>query len=155
MSTSDALDLEVGSLLTITNPPAWLPQTDIRQIVQGWTEDLTPFEHKITYSCAPASAYDIVAADDAASRYSPDSCVTAEALDTTETGIDVTCTGKPWAHADGDYDIDIGGEVMTLTAVSAVALTQTLTVTRSVNGVVASHNSGVAVALARPVYWGL
>jgi hypothetical protein len=49
----------------------------------------------------------------------------------------------------------IGGERMTVTAVTGSSSPQTLTVTRSVNGVVKSHATGVPVVLADPNYLGL
>ena len=44
---------------------------------------------------------------------------------------------------------------MTVTAVTGTGVSQTLTVTRSVNGIVKAHSSGVALDLAAPSYYGL
>lgn len=63
--------------------------------------------------------------------------------------------GISWGHDDGDYDVIVGGERMTVSTVGAAGATQTLTVTRSVNGVVKSHSSGTAVELFAPNYWSL
>ena len=83
--------------------------------------------------------------------------VTNEALDTTETGVDVT-NGDPghyFTHVDGDFDIVIGGERMTVTAVSGTGTSQTLTVARSVNGVTKTHAAGADVELFIPARYGL
>jgi hypothetical protein len=74
--------------------------------------------------------------------------------------VDVTATdeGSYFSHADGDFDIEIGGEVMTVTAAAAfpgVGSAQALTVTRQVNGILKQHEVGAAIRLDRPVYWGL
>lgn len=154
-------DLDVGDRLAVTDPPStMLPPDDISQLAVGFTEVLGPKAHAITANCAPESPYHVGVYEGdtgaAESRYSAVGTVTAEALDTTETGVDITApAGHPgWAHNDGNYQIVIGGEVMTVTAVSGTAPTQTLTVTRSVNGIVKSHSTGADVALARPVMYG-
>jgi hypothetical protein len=48
------------------------------------------------------------------------------------------------------FDILIGGERMTVTAITGTTLSQTMTVTRSINGVVKTHLTGAPVALFRP-----
>jgi hypothetical protein len=147
----------IGDVVTVSNPPTSLgAPDDLPQVVQGWTARLSQFTHEITFRVSPAAPYDILVWDDAASFYTSDGTTTTEPLDTTETGVDVTTpTGPKWTDADGDYDIIIGGEVMTVTAVSGTGAAQTFTVTRSVNGVVKSHASGAVVELAVPHYWGL
>jgi hypothetical protein len=71
--------------------------------------------------------------------------------------ISDVCT---WTHADGNYQITIGGEVMTVTAVGAAsgagsAWTQSLTVTRGVNGVATAHLSGDEVHVTHPLVLAL
>lgn len=59
--------------------------------------------------------------------------------------------GLAWTHADGNFDLEVHGEVMTCTAVAApVAGVQTLTVTRAVNGVSNTLANGDSVVLANP-----
>jgi hypothetical protein len=89
-----------------------------------------------------------------------DSAVTAEALDTTETGVDINAgAGPDWVY-EADFDIVFGGEKVTVTAVSAMAgtfpnRTCTLTVTRSVNGIVKSHATGAPVSFFHRAHIGL
>lgn len=158
--TADVRALDVGDRLLVTNPPAGEPPEDVDQLAQGFTERIDQKTHDIAVNTAPARPWRVLIYDDttdaAGFRYSSDT-VTAEALDTTETGVDVTVAAgqRPWAHNDGDYDIMIGGERMTVTGVSGAGLSQTFTVVRSVNGVVKSHSSGAKVELYAPFYWGL
>ncbi|MGI5286649.1 hypothetical protein ACQEVF_25375 [Nonomuraea polychroma] len=155
--TENARELEVGDRVTVANPPSWLPPETISQLVQGYSEELGNFEQTIKVNCSPESPYQ-VATYDGTSRYMPYDTVTNEALDTTETGVDITTpTGPLWSTSPGgNFDIMIGGERMTVTAVGAAAGTvQTLTVTRSVNGVVKSHASGAEVALFLPAIYAL
>lgn len=153
---ADAAALDVGDLLTIDNLPAWLPPGLIRQLALGMSEFLALFDWDLSLNCVPGSPYQ-VAAYGVQGRYGPHSTVTAEALDTTETGVDITTpVGPLWSTTATGYQVVIGGEVMTVTAVSApVGTAQTLTVVRSANGVVKSHASGAAVELAEPAIYAL
>lgn len=157
--TRQILSLDVGDRIEITSPPSWLPPEAISQIVQGHRESVAQFEHSIAFNCAPAAPYRAAVYEghpDALARFSNENTTTNEALDTTETGVDIIYSAGPdWTHADGDYDIMIDGERMTVTAVSGSGGTQTLTATRSVNGVVASHATGAAVRLFEPAYYAL
>jgi hypothetical protein len=148
--------LDVGDRLTIDNPPEWLPPGQISQLAVGFAEEIEQFGWYVTANCVPASPYQ-VAAYDVAGRYGPHSTVTAEALDSTETNVDITTpVGPLWDTAASGYDVLIGGERMTVSAVSAATGTaQTLTVVRSVNGVAKAHASGAAVELAEPVVYAL
>jgi hypothetical protein len=155
--TASARDLDVGDRVTVANPPAWLPPETISQIVQGSSEELGNYEHTITLNCSPESPYQVATYDGSSSRYMPYDTVLNEALDTTETGVDITTpTGPLWSTSASGFDVMIGGERMTVSAVGAAAGTvQTLTVTRSVNGVVKSHDSGATVNLFEPAIYAL
>lgn len=157
--TADVRGIDLGDRLLVTNPPAGEPPEDVDQLAQGFTERLDQKTHDIAVNAAPARPWRVPVLDAGTAggyRYASDT-VTAEALDTTETGVDVTVSaGQPgWSVTDGSFGIMIGGERMTVTAVSGTTPTQTLTVTRSVNGVVKSHAAGVRVDLFEPSYWGL
>lgn len=130
----------------------------IRHLTIGYTETIGPRRRLVTFNQQPEPPFraGILGASGEAGYLDSKATTTAEALDTTETGVDVAIAGNVgWTHASGDYKIMINGERMVVTAVSALggspgALTQTLTVTRSDNGVVKSHSSGVEVHVADP-----
>lgn len=149
--------LEVGDRVTVANPPEEMPPETISQLVQGYAEELGNFEHSMTINCSPESPYQVATYGGTTARYGPYSTVTNEALDTTETGVDIsTPTGPLWSTSASGFDIMIGGERMTVTAVGVAAGTvQTLTVTRSVNGVVKSHSSGAEVRMFTPAIYAL
>ena len=150
--TLAAEDLDVGDRLVITNPPAWLPPDQISLLAQGFVETLGAVTHTIQANCSPESPWGQAGVfDDGVSRYAGEGWTINEDLTTTETDVTVvSTTGPPWTHADGDFDIRIGGEVMTVTAISGATSPQTLTVTRSVNGVVKEHLADAAVQLDQP-----
>jgi hypothetical protein len=73
----------------------------------------------------------------------------------TDTSLSVATTLGPLWTTDTDempFDINVGGEQMTVTAISGSSSPQTFTVTRSVNGVTKEHASGSDVRLWTPKY---
>lgn len=152
------LGIDLGDLVEIVDLPAWLPPVTVRQIVIGQSETITPTSYQLAWVCTPAAPYDVARyrTTGTTARYSTAGTATAEALDTTETGVTVTVGRARWAHDDGDYRIVIGGEEMTVTDVTAPSGgQQTFTVDRSANGVIKTHLTGAAVDLAAPTRYGL
>jgi len=157
---AEAASLDVGGLLSIANPPPELPPDSIEQLAQGFGETLDQHHWKIATNAVPAVPYEtwqVQTGTGNRSRIPPAAgeTTTAEALDTTEAGVDIVSTTVRWidsaAYASHfPFDIMIGGERMTVTAIAGTTLSQTMTVTRSVNGVVKSHLTGVEVQLFRP-----
>lgn len=154
---ADVEAVDIGDLITIED----LEVDTVELVVVGYTETADSARRVITFNCVPADPYRIAEVEHATRGVlQSGSATTAEALDTTETGVDITAgAGPDWTHED-DFDITIGGERMTVTAVGAMAgtfpsRTCTLTVTRSVNGVVKSHATAATVAFFNPSYIGL
>jgi len=147
--TRDLLSLTPGDRLVITDPPSWLPPFAVDVLVMGIEYEVTPLHLYLRWTCVPARPYRM-AYWNAGHRWSGEGTVTSGSLTTTATSVSLTLpSGVAWTHDDGDYDITIGGEVMTVTNVVG----STMTVTRSVNGVVKTHAAGAAVALAEPSFY--
>lgn len=147
--TRDLLSITPGDRIVITDPPPWLPPRDVDVLVMGVEVEVTPLHLRLRWTCVPARPYRI-AYWNAGHRWSGEGTVTSGSLTTTATSMPLTLpSGVAWTHADGDYDITVGGEVMTVTNVVG----STMTVTRSVNGVVKAHSAGAAVALADPSFY--
>lgn len=157
----DASEVDVGDFLSIDNPPAWLPTNLIELLAQGYTERLSPFEWRITWNATPAGPYTVGVLDSATlGKLDTDGSTLAEDLTTTETAVDVATTNASsplWTTAGGEFpfDIRVGGERMTVTAISGASSPQTFTVTRSVNGVVKTHSTGADVRLWAPLVLAL
>lgn len=66
-----------------------------------------------------------------------------------------TPTGPLWGDADQPYDLYVGGERLTVSAVTGTTTPQVFTVTRAVNGVVKTHASGTEVRLFKPAIYAL
>jgi len=148
--TREVLSLSPGDRLVITNPPTWLPPTSVDVLVMGVQVDVTPLHVRLTWTCVPARPYKVGYWNHPQHRWSAAGTVLTSSVTTTGTSLSLTVPDDlSWTHADGDYDITIGGELMTVTNVVGT----TMTVTRSVNGVVKAHSAGAAVALAEPSFY--
>jgi hypothetical protein len=152
---------DLGDRIFATSLPATLTPDPVDLVVRGWTERIGSHTRTITYNCTPTAPYRIGEVEhiDLSILVSA-AASTAEILDTTETGVDINAGGgADWTYED-DFDVMIGGEKMTVTAVSAMAgtfpnRTCTLTVTRSVNGIVKTHPNGTAVSFFHQPHIGL
>lgn len=166
--TRQVLSVELGEVVKVSDLPAWLPPTDVQLLVQSVSETIQPRSYRIDFKGVPAQPLRVarwaVASGSSVlrtycHRWSGSGTVTSTALTASSGSTSVTVTppsGTAWTVADGPYDVVIGGERMTVTAVTALSGgTQTMTVTRSVNGVLTAHPTGQAVALADPSYYGL
>lgn len=151
------LNIDLGDRVTVDDLPEWLPPFPVSAIVQGYTEYILPNNHKFEFNCTPGQVLDQIGEwDNTDTRWS--AVGTTLATDVTTTGTSLTVTppsGILWTDEDGDYDIVMGGELMTVTAVTGTGPNQTMTVTRSVNGVVKTHSAGSAISLASPARYGL
>lgn len=152
-----AIGAVLGHMIRITDLPEWVGPDDLDLIIIGYTEEISSHRYLITYRCIPADPFD-VGRYDYDHRYDSLTTELDEDLDTTETGVTVQITSGPvWTQDAGHvpFDIIVGGERMTVTAVSGATSPQTFTVTRSVNGVVKTHQTGSQVRLFVPYYYGL
>ena len=156
--TRSLLLLDLGDRLVVDHLPSWLPPFDVDQIVQGYTETITPFSYKIVYSCSPAKPYRVPTYGTSGDRYSNDSSKLNTACSSTATVLSVkTLNGPLWTTASGDFPFNvlISGELITVTSISGTSSPQTFTVTRSVNGVVKAHSVDEQVTLYDSTYYGL
>jgi hypothetical protein len=147
--TRKLLDLTPGDRVVITNPPAWLPPTSVDVLVMGVDVQVTPDHLRLVWACVPARPYRM-GFWNAGHRYSGEGTVVTSSKTTTATSWTLTVPyGVVWTHADGDYQIMVGGELMTVTNVVGTVMT----VVRSVNGVVKTHAAGAAIVLADPSFY--
>ncbi len=148
-------EVDSGDRLTIANPPAWLPPGLIDLLAQGYSERIGhPIDWDLHFNCTPGTPWTVaVADDDVLGRVDTDGSQLASPIDADDTTLSVTVTDGPlWTTnpAEMPIDIRVGGEVMTVTAISGTSTPQTFTVTRSVNDIVKSHGAGADLRLATP-----
>lgn len=154
---SDVMSLDIADRFAITNPPSRLSHDGIAQLAQGFTEEIGSHTWTIAVNATPARPYDVGVLDDSTlGRLDSADTTLNEDLDSTETGVDIISTMVRWIDSatyasQFPFDVVIGGERMTVTDCSGTGLTQTFTVTRSVNGVVKPHSTGAPVRLFNPL----
>lgn len=147
------VDADIGDYVNVTNQPSQLPPFDIRQIIYGVTETLTPFQWIIEWNCVPERPYETALCGDPVTGHADTDGSTLHATCTnsaTSITVDTTNAGSPlWTTVAGDFpfDILIGTEQITVTNITGSSSPQTFTVTRHVNGVVEIHTAGDAVRL--------
>lgn len=148
----DILELELRDRITIANPPPWQPPGTIDLLTEGYTEVLGIYTWTIDYVCSPGAPWN-TAVTDGGYKAETDGSELAADIDATQTSISVAVTaGHTWTTdpAEMPVDIRLGGEVMTVTAITGAASPQTFTVVRSVNGISKAHSAGSGIRLAQP-----
>jgi hypothetical protein len=151
---ADFLRLEIGDTIRITNTPDWLPPGPVDLMVQGVSEQIGPYTWDVTLNCTPSGPWAVSVvgdsvlgrADTAGSQLAADVTATATTLSAS------TVAGPVWTTdpTDMPFDITVGGEAMTVTAITGTSSPQTFTVTRSVNGIVKAQTAGTDMRLADP-----
>ncbi|MCH5677825.1 hypothetical protein [Streptomyces gilvus] len=131
------MKIDHGDLIRLINVPGDFGPSQVDLLVYGNASTAGSDEWSLSLNCVPAAPWAAAVADATASRADTDGCVLAEALDATETGIDVTTQqySALWVTsaaypADFPFDVATGGEVMTVTACTG-AVRDTFTRTTS------------------------
>ncbi|MGH3097908.1 MAG: alkaline phosphatase D family protein [Streptosporangiales bacterium] len=153
--TADVTRLDTGGVLSIGDPPhPLLPPGDVDLLVQGYEETLDPVTWQWQANTTPYGPWRVgVAGDPVLGRADTDGSQLAAAVDETATSLSVEVTdGSLWTTDSGDmpFDVECGGETVTVTGITGAASPQAFTVIRSVNGVVVAHDAGEVVRLAHP-----
>jgi hypothetical protein len=147
--------LGTGARIQVTNPPDQITSDPIDVFIEGRTERVDQVTWTAQLNTTPASAYEAFVLDAAGNRGRLDLTATLDAdITTTATSLSLaTPSSDPLITvdaADCPFDVEIGGERITVTAVSGGSSPQTATVTRSVNTVVKAHTAGATVRLWQP-----
>jgi hypothetical protein len=149
-----ALSLRVGDRISLLGPlPSQAPD-DVSVLVVGFSETITHFEHRLTFNCEPASAWQIgiIEGSSAVRAATADSSLAADATSVDTTFSVATNSGPVWVDSatyptEFPFNARLGGENVTVTAITGTTSPQSFTVTRSVNTVVKAQTSGTAIQL--------
>jgi hypothetical protein len=156
--TRQLLDLDLWQRLQVENADAEDLYDTVDQFTVGITKTLSRFIHRLEINSYPYDSHRIFELDsETYGRLDSDTTTLNEALDSSETGVDVAVSdGALWSTSTPTaYDVAVGGERITVSAVAGASSPQTFTVTRNVNGVPVgglTHSVGDEVRLADPVY---
>ncbi|MET9954206.1 hypothetical protein ABZ135_22020 [Streptomyces sp. NPDC006339] len=153
--------LQVGDRIQITGTPAWMPPGPVDLIVQRIDDDIRTHTWDVTLTCSPAGPWTVGVVDDPElGRADTDGCTLAVGVDADDTSWSVTSAGARWINSaayptEFPFDWTVGGEVVTVTAITGTTSSQTATVIRAVNGVVKAHTAGAPIQLAQPAHLAL
>lgn len=170
---------DVGDPMSIVDTAGSpMPPNDVNSVCTGYTETISNMTRDIVFNTAPRGPYDTPVLNSFSDTYDPrldvedTESVLDGALNTTATSVDIktlkTATVPIWVDDAGypddigggeTFDVDVNGERMTVTSITAPTSDatynyQTLTVTRSVNSVVKSHDDLTPIKLFTPSYLG-
>lgn len=153
-----------GDLISIESLPPTISHDRAELLVQGYTETIGSHRRVITFNTSPETPFKVgvFGTNPKDSRYDTAGSTLRFAETATDTALSVTTTGAEvggavWTTDDAEdgFDINIGGERMTVTDISGFSSPQIFTVVRSVNGVVKSHPAGAPVSLWQPAVYAL
>lgn len=160
--------IDVYSELRIVNPPEWVEPGPLRYSIIGYTEEIGPATWTITYSGEQQAPHDYAFVEQSAASSiqsfvsddldRPDSAGATLTSAVTElaTTLSVTVADEDndrWITTSEDatafpFNIEVGGEVMTVSGISSTTSPQTFTVSaRGVYGYAAAHSAGDEVHL--------
>lgn len=131
----DAAQVQPGGLITITNTPIWIPD-DVAVFAVGRSWRAANKEWDITFNTVDATAWQNIGGpleDTVYGRADSEDSFLLGAATAGATQILVANTGETehiptlWTHADGDYDVTIGDEQMTVTAVATESIAHVAT----------------------------
>ncbi|MFJ3597893.1 hypothetical protein ACIPRU_15420 [Streptomyces sp. NPDC090126] len=120
------LGLDIGDRVQISNPPPWLPPGLIDQHMHGYAERLGLYEWSMAMNCAPAGPWQVGVVDDLG-RVDTSGSELMAGVTSTATVLPVFVTaGQPWVSSlvhptDFPFDVAVGGEVATVTALTGLA----------------------------------
>ncbi|MGW1814065.1 hypothetical protein ACWCQM_10965 [Streptomyces sp. NPDC002125] len=150
--------LDVGSVIRITDVPAYLPPGPIDLMVEGYREDVTGLTWEMTFACSPAALWTVgVVEDRVLGRADTDGSELASSVTSSATSLSVAVTDGPlWITTatrplEFPLSVTCGGEELTVTAISGVTSPQTFTVSRAANGIAKSHAAGTPLSLTHPM----
>lgn len=150
----DMIELDARTHVQLVNLPDEVPPGPVNLLVDGYTEVIGDFDWDITLNASPAGPWTVgVIEDEVLGHVDTDGSELAAAAAAADTVLSVAVTDGPlWTldPADLPFDVVLGGEVVTVTAIAGAASPQTMTVVRSVNGVTKSHDAGTDIRLAHP-----
>jgi len=155
---SQMLSVGVGNRLKLRNLQARNIYEPIDQLTLGYTLVLDQISPTLEINGEPARPYNTAILDRDSTRLDHLNSLLNEDIDEVDTTFQVTASDSViWATtaawpAEFPFDLIVSGERWTCTANVGASNPQTMTVIRSVNGVVKSHLAGTKIELADPVY---
>lgn len=158
----DILSMQIGDRIQIINPKVQLDTVKIDLIVEGIKQTIGRYAWDVELSCSPSTPWGQIGVyDSSANRYDTKYAQLSAGVTNTATAITISSAMLHgcFSQTAEPYDIMVAGERMTVTSAGAISgsgpYTQTLTVTRSVNGISKAQVIFEAVRIATPGRYAL
>ncbi len=149
----------IGARIQLTNPPPGVGPGPVDLFVEGWSCRIGWASWSVDLNCSPARPYWAAVLEGSGNTCRLDSDSSTLALDVTSSATLMTVTtdaaDPPWiataTHASHfPFDIEVGGEQVTVNSITGAASPQVFSVTRGVNGVTKPQTAGTTVRLWNP-----
>jgi hypothetical protein len=121
----DALALNLDDRVTVANGPFVDPGA-VSQLVRGYTERFDGIEHTLDFNCSPESPYQVAVVNSTAlGKTDTETSLLAADMTSTATAMYVADSACTWTSdpAEMPIPVTVGGEDMSVTAVTAEVLT--------------------------------
>ncbi|MEI5098991.1 hypothetical protein RB200_10570 [Streptomyces sp. PmtG] len=145
------LALREGDVIRLTGLPPWVSHDAVDLIVQGWHESLDVFQWDVTFTCSPATPWNVAKANHPVfGKADTDGCEVLAPATATAPVLEVVSAGLPWTSdpAEMPLRLQLGGEVVHASAVAALGDTFARTVAdgwgTAANSLVWSASGGAA-----------
>lgn len=150
--------MDPGDMIAIMNMTSQFPPGTVRLLMLGYNEYINSFRWKVTANCVPALPWDVYIVGDALQgRTQAGSSTLAAAVTTGATSFSVSSsTANLWTTtatfpADFPISASLGGEDVSITAITGSSSPQTFTVTRAQNSTTAkAHMAGTSIQIKDP-----
>lgn len=141
------LACDIFSRIQLTNPPTGLPPDPIDLLLEGYTEVLGPYAWDVTLNCSSGESWQVFQLEDNnLGRIDTAVSSLSTAVSAGATALTVaTSAGPTWSTTAVPYDISVGGERITVTAVANLVSD---TFTRSVSSGWGTATSGQVWAIS-------
>lgn len=146
---TDWLTCDIGSRVTVANPPSGMPPDDLDVLIEGYTETLRPFAWRVDINGAPAAPYSVATVDDGLQLDTSSELLVG--YDSSATSLLIAHPSLPlglvapplWSTTAEPYDWHIAGEQVTATALATNLIT-------FVNAGTAAHANNASVTPSLP-----
>lgn len=129
---ADWIGCDIGSRITISNPPEGIAPDDIDLLIEGWTETLGPKEWRVNINCSPYGPWHVFQLAEDSGDTDPylgrlagdEKCALRQDLTSSATGsVNMDPNFFRWTTIADDFPLNIrlGGEVVTLSGMSTSA----------------------------------
>jgi hypothetical protein len=125
---ADWIECDIGSRITITNPPTGIAPDDIDLLIEGWTEVIAHKTWLVQLNCSPYGPWHVFQLAETSSDTDPylgrlagdENCSLRIGIDDNDLSMDVDPNRHRWTTTADDFPVNVrlGGEVVTVSSIA-------------------------------------